>query len=53
MGVCIEGLTWSIHRPSTKENKKIKRELLKGYTEVGSDTEEGMHKYMGTNALID
>ncbi len=27
--------------------------LLKGYAEVGSDTEEGMHKCMGTNALID
>ncbi len=27
--------------------------LLKGYAEVGSNTEEGMHKYMGTNTLID
>jgi hypothetical protein len=27
--------------------------LLKGYAEVGSDTKGGMHKCMGTNALID
>ncbi len=26
--------------------------LLKGYAEVGSDTEEGVHECMGNNALI-